>query len=383
MIEVKICGVRDALTASAAAAAGADWIGLVFHEASHRAVTLDEARAISGQGGCARVGLFVDATDDRIEAAIEAGRLSLLQLHGSETPERCAAVRTRFALPVMKAQAVGSAADLDAASRFVGAADRLLLDAKPPPGGLPGGNAQAFDWTLLAGHAMPLPWMLAGGLDPANVAQAVALSGAASVDVSSGVERSRGVKDPALIAAFVSAARSEPQPIVRLATEADCPGIGSVHVACWRETYRGTVPDPVLAGLNPAERASLWRRTLASGHALLVAESGGTIWGFGAAGPQREDGRRHPGEIWTIYVLGRAQRRGVGRALMAEMARRLLARGLRSADLWSMTQNLAAAAFYQALGGIPFERRETAEPGWTLDETAFAFDDLEALARAG
>lgn len=381
MIDVKICGVRDPQTAMAAERAGAGWIGLVFYEASPRHVGLDEARAIAAQPGPRRMGLFVDAHDDRIEAAIEAGGLAMLQLHGHETPERCASLRRRFGLPVMKALPIGSNADLEATGTYNGSVDQLLLEARPPEGGLPGGNALAFDWTLLAGYTPLLPWMLAGGLEPGNVAQAVALSGARAVDVSSGVERSRGVKDPGRIEAFVHAARAEPAPRIRLASLADVSAIGAVHVACWRETYRGVVPNAVLDALDPAERAQLWRRTVERGHPVHVAESGGTIWGFGCAGPQREPGRDRAGEIWTIYILRRAQRRGVGRGLMAAMARQLLASGIPSADLWVMTANLAAAGFYEALGGVPLERRQLDRGGWTLDEVAFGFDDLASLAR--
>jgi phosphoribosylanthranilate isomerase len=151
----------------------------------------------------------VDPTEDEIAAVLAALPLDVIQLHGEETPARCAAIRARFGLPVMKALGIASAADLDALADYAPVVDRFLLDAKAPPGApLPGGNAAPFDWTLTAGRAIPRPWLLAGGLTPENVGQAIAVSGAPGVDVSSGVERARGVKDPARIAAFVGAARA-------------------------------------------------------------------------------------------------------------------------------------------------------------------------------
>ena len=135
--------------------------------------------------------------------------LDLIQLHGDETPARCAEIRARFWLPVMKALGIGSAADLDQLAAYAPVVDRFLLDAKAPPGApLPGGNAAPFDWTLTAGRDIPRPWLLAGGLTPENVGAAIAVSGARGVDVSSGVESARGVKDPARIKAFIAAARS-------------------------------------------------------------------------------------------------------------------------------------------------------------------------------
>jgi phosphoribosylanthranilate isomerase len=210
-VEVKICGIRDAEGMDAAVAAGADLIGFVFFPPSPRAVTPDQAAALSARhaGGPVRVGLFVDPTDEDLAAVLAVAPLGLLQLHGEETPARAAAIRARFGLPVMKAIGVGTAADLDALDAFAPVVDRFLLDARPPPGGpLPGGNAQPFEWRLAAGRAIPRPWLLAGGLTPANVAEAIRTAGAPGVDVSSGVERARGVKDAALVRAFVAAARS-------------------------------------------------------------------------------------------------------------------------------------------------------------------------------
>jgi phosphoribosylanthranilate isomerase len=207
---VKICGVNDPAAMEAAVAAGADMVGFVFFPPSPRAVTPEGAAALSaGQPwGPLRVGLFVDPTDDEIAAVLAALPLDIIQLHGEETPARAAEIRARFGRPVMKALGIASAADLDQVAAYALAVDRFLLDAKAPPGApLPGGNAAPFDWTLTAGRSVPRPWLLAGGLTPGNVAEALAVSGAPGVDVSSGVERARGVKDPARIAAFVAAAR--------------------------------------------------------------------------------------------------------------------------------------------------------------------------------
>ena len=192
----------------AAVEAGADLVGFVFFPPSPRAVTPAQAAAIA-RPGPAKVGLCVDPAEDDIAAVLAALPLDVIQLHGEETPTRCAAIRARFGLPVMKALGIASAADLDALADYAPVVDRFLLDAKAPPGApLPGGNAAPFDWTLTAGRTIPRPWLLAGGLTPENVGQAIAVSGAPGVDVSSGVERARGVKDPARIAAFVAASRA-------------------------------------------------------------------------------------------------------------------------------------------------------------------------------
>jgi phosphoribosylanthranilate isomerase len=207
---VKICGVNSAAALDAAVAGRADMIGLVFYPPSPRAVSPAQAAELSARypGGPERVGLFVDPTDDEVAAVLAALPLDLIQLHGAEDPARCAAIRARFGLPVMKAIGIAAPEDLAALDRYAPAVDRFLLDAKPPVGAeLPGGNAAAFDWRLTAGRAIPRPWLLAGGLTPENVAEAVRQSGAPGVDVSSGVERARGVKDPARIAAFLAAAK--------------------------------------------------------------------------------------------------------------------------------------------------------------------------------
>ena len=205
MTEVKICGINDAAGMDAVADAGAEWVGFNFYPPSPRAVAPAVAADLAARhpGGPRPVGLFVDASDAEIAAVLAAVPLAVLQIHGSAA--RAAAVQATFGLPVWHAAGIAATADLPAAAPGV---TRLLLDHKAPPGApLPGGNAQAFDWSVLQGWAAPVPWMLAGGLTPGTVAQAMRQTGAPGVDVSSGVERSRGVKDPALIHAFVQAVR--------------------------------------------------------------------------------------------------------------------------------------------------------------------------------
>ncbi len=207
---VKICGLRTRDDMAAVAAAGAAYAGFVFYAKSPRHLTLDQARilAFAAPVGMAKVALVVDADDDTLDAIIEAVPLDMLQLHGHETPARVAEVRTRYGLPVMKAIGVADEGDLAALIDHSLAADQLLIDAKPPKGAdIPGGNGLSFDWRLLVGRKWLRPWMLAGGLTPENVTEAIRLTGARQVDVSSGVESAPGTKDPARIAAFVSAAR--------------------------------------------------------------------------------------------------------------------------------------------------------------------------------
>lgn len=202
---VKICGINSPAALDAAADAGADWIGYVFFPRSPRAVTPEQAAALDRhRRGPGRVGLFVDPRDDDVAQVLAALPLDVLQVHADA--ERAAALRSRFGIPVWHIVGVGTAADLPVAAPGV---DGLLLDSKPPPGATrPGGNALAFDWAFLRGWAAPLPWLLAGGLTPGNVAEAVRVSGALAVDVSSGVERTRGVKDAGLIRAFMQAVRT-------------------------------------------------------------------------------------------------------------------------------------------------------------------------------
>ncbi len=207
---MKICGLRTPGDVAAVARAGAAYVGFVFFARSPRNLTLPEARlaALSAPVGLARVALTVDADDTTLDAIVEAVPLDILQLHGHESPGRVAEVRARYGLPVMKALGVADEGDLPAIVEHCTVADQLLIDAKPPRGSaLPGGNGLAFDWRLLAGRRWPRPWMLAGGLTAQNVAEAVRLTGARQVDVSSGVESTPGVKDPERIAAFVAAAR--------------------------------------------------------------------------------------------------------------------------------------------------------------------------------
>lgn len=205
---VKICGLKDVAAYQAARDAGADYVGFVFYPPSPRAVTPAQAGAIGAPGGPQRVGLFVDADDALLEAAVAGARLDLLQLQGHESVVRARAVGRKFGLPVIKALPVAEPSDLDAAAAFAEAADYLMFDAKPPPGATrPGGNARSFDWSLLVGRAFALPWFLAGGLTADNVAEAIRVAAPFAVDVSSGVESAPGVKDVAKIRAFVAAAR--------------------------------------------------------------------------------------------------------------------------------------------------------------------------------
>jgi phosphoribosylanthranilate isomerase len=208
---VKICGIKDAAALEAARQGGADMVGFVFFPPSPRAVTANQAGELarSYPNGPKRVGLFVDPDDAMLAAILTEVPLDILQLHGEETPARAGEIRARFGKPVMKALGIGSKADLVRLADYADQVDYFLLDARPPVGSaLPGGNAQAFDWALMRGEEPPHPWLLAGGLTPANVAAAIAASGAPGVDVSSGVERARGVKDPAAIAAFIAAAKA-------------------------------------------------------------------------------------------------------------------------------------------------------------------------------
>lgn len=209
-VRAKICGLNDPAAVRAAVDGGAAFIGLVFYPPSPRAVTPVQAAELAAlvPAGIGKVGLFVDAGDDEIDAVLAATPLDMLQLHGGETPERVVVLRKRTGLKVMKVIKVAGPSDLETAPDWHDAADWLLFDARPPKdmkNALPGGNALAFDWLLLKDREFPLPWMLAGGLDAGNVAEAVRLSGARYVDTSSGVEDSPGVKNPDKIRAFLKA----------------------------------------------------------------------------------------------------------------------------------------------------------------------------------
>lgn len=210
-IEIKICGLTDVEAVDAAVAAGADWLGAVFFPPSPRTVTAEDAAemfdALPDDVGT--VGLFVDPDDALLDQVLAHVRLDLLQLHGQESPARVDAIRLEYGRPVMKALGVATIEDLQTVAAYLDHADRLLLDARPPAGAdRPGGHARAFDWSILQGWRAPLPWMLAGGLTPDTVAQAIRATGAPGVDVSSGVERKRGVKDPMLIERFCTAVRA-------------------------------------------------------------------------------------------------------------------------------------------------------------------------------
>ena len=205
---IKICGLATPDALDAAIAARAEYGGFVFFAKSPRHVTLADAAALGAraEGRITRVGLFVDASDATIREAIAAARLDVLQLHGSETPERAAMLKAAFGLPVWKALPVACASDVARASLYAEACDLTLFDAKTPKGALPGGMGLAFDWSLVAGYKGG-PWGLAGGLGPDNVAEAVRLTGTPLVDCSSGVESAPGVKDAGKILAFCREAR--------------------------------------------------------------------------------------------------------------------------------------------------------------------------------
>ena len=212
-VDAKICGLSTPEAIETAIAGGAAFIGLVFLAKSPRYVTNAAAGALSKPvaGKVTRVGLVVDATDDEIAAILRDCPLDLLQLHGKETPERVAAIRRQFGLPVMKVLSVATAEDIAGARAYEAVADRLMFDAKPPKtmvNALPGGNAVSFDWSLLAGQHFNRPWMLAGGLTAQNLAEAVRISGAPAVDTSSGVEDRPGVKNLQKIKDFLTVARS-------------------------------------------------------------------------------------------------------------------------------------------------------------------------------
>ncbi|UWQ49258.1 phosphoribosylanthranilate isomerase [Leisingera caerulea] len=211
-IRVKICGLSTPQDVAAAAAAGASYAGFVFFPKSPRNVSIEQAAALAVEApvGLCKVALTVNATDAELDAITAAVPLDMLQLHGKESPERVAEVRRRYGLPVMKAVGIADAADLPQITEYEQVADQLLIDAKPPKeADLPGGNGLAFDWRLLAGRKYwQKPWMLAGGLTPDNVAEAIRMTGARQVDVSSGVESAPGDKDAALIENFTKAAHA-------------------------------------------------------------------------------------------------------------------------------------------------------------------------------
>ncbi|GBQ48846.1 phosphoribosylanthranilate isomerase [Komagataeibacter sucrofermentans] len=205
-VKVKICGIRDEVGLDAACAAGADWVGFVFFSRSPRHVTALQAAPLVRRlppGGPRAIGLFVRPTDDEIRHVLDTIALDGVQIY--DTPARAAAIRARFGVPAWLAAGIATRADLPQSCTV----DGLVIESRPPAGAQrPGGNAQVFDWSLTEGWQAPAPWMLAGGLRPDNVCEAVARSGARAVDVSSGVETAPGIKSPALIREFVRAARS-------------------------------------------------------------------------------------------------------------------------------------------------------------------------------
>lgn len=213
-ISVKICGLTSIDAVDATVSAGADFMGLVFFPPSPRNIDIDHAASLASHAAqrIQRVGLFVDPDDALLSSVLSRVDLDFLQLQGSETPERAADIKARFNRKCIKALPIGTAQDLDAAAQYEAVVDYFLFDAKPPKGAdRPGGNGEAFDWTLLAGRSWSKPWMLAGGLTEANVATALRISGAHTVDTSSSVETAPGIKDAAKIKRFVEAAKNSRQ----------------------------------------------------------------------------------------------------------------------------------------------------------------------------
>ena len=211
-VEVKICGLDRAEAVDAAVEGGAHYTGFVFYPPSPRNLSPERAAALTARvpSSVVKVGLFVDPTDAEIDAALALNRLDMIQLHGSETPERVADVKRRSGLAVMKAIKIARREDVVSATAYYDVADRILFDALAPASmanALPGGNALSFDWMLLDGLAVPLPWMLAGGLTADNLVEAIRLTKARSVDVSSGVEDRPGMKNLDKIGAFLAAAK--------------------------------------------------------------------------------------------------------------------------------------------------------------------------------
>ncbi len=207
---MKFCGLRTPADVSAAVGAGAAYVGFVFFPPSPRYLTPEDAAPIAAQvpEGIAKVALVVNADDELLDHITETLPIDMLQLHGKETPERLAEIKRRYGLPVMKAVGVAGPEDLERLDTYLRVADQVLVDAKPPKDAtLPGGNGLAFDWRLIAGRRWPVPWMLAGGLTDANVAEAMRLTGARQVDVSSGIETAPGIKDSALMQSFAEAVR--------------------------------------------------------------------------------------------------------------------------------------------------------------------------------
>jgi phosphoribosylanthranilate isomerase len=208
-VDAKICGLSTPETVDAAIAGGARWVGFVAYPRSPRHISIETLRVLGARvpKSVGRVGLFVDPDDALLDEWLATGAIDMVQLHGGETPQRIVAIKARTGKPVMKAINVAGPADVERGiAAYASVADWLMFDAAA--GTLPGGNARAFDWTILSGRTVPRPWFLAGGLTPGNVAEAVRVTGASTVDVSSGVEASRGVKSIELIGAFLARAKA-------------------------------------------------------------------------------------------------------------------------------------------------------------------------------
>ncbi|TPL77257.1 phosphoribosylanthranilate isomerase [Mesorhizobium sp. B2-3-15] len=210
-LDIKICGLKTDQAMAAALAGGASHVGFIFFPKSPRYVEPAEAGGLreAARGKASAIAVTVDARDAFLDEIVEKLQPDMLQLHGSETPERVAELKARHGLPVMKALPLSEAADLERIKPFVGIADRFLFDAKPPKGSeLPGGNGVAFDWRILAGLDAGIDYMLSGGLNAANIGDALRLANPPAIDISSGVESAPGVKDPALIEQFFRAVRA-------------------------------------------------------------------------------------------------------------------------------------------------------------------------------
>ncbi len=229
-VDVKICGLKTAATLNAALAAGVNYVGLVFYAPSPRNIDVTDAIALAdlARGKARIVALFVDPDDALLNDVIASVQPDIIQLHGSETPERIAEIRQRTDASIMKALKVATSEDVVDARRYARSADMILFDAKPSvistsDGNttLPGGNGEQFDWSLLEAHDHTQPWMLSGGLNTNNVGAAIRKTGATAVDVSSGVECARGIKDEALIAAFIAAAKSATQSVQGVKSHVD------------------------------------------------------------------------------------------------------------------------------------------------------------------
>ena len=211
-IAIKFCGLRKLDDIETAARTGARYVGLMFFPPSPRHLELEQAQALvqATPSDLSKVGVSVNPTNTFLETLLSYVSLDMLQLHGQESPERIAEIKKKFGLPVIKAIGLSDSSDLPQIAQYTQAADQILVDAKPPKGGaLPGGNALSFDWRLIKNQQWTKPWLLAGGLTPENVGQAIALTNAKQIDVSSGIESYPGMKDPQLMEKFAKAALAD------------------------------------------------------------------------------------------------------------------------------------------------------------------------------